>query len=644
MTKLNDDPKPVAVVPVYDIQNAGPRHRFVANGKLIHNSDGINLQNLPSGRKEGQTNALRRAIKAPDGMVTVAGDSGQIEARVLAWLANQTDLLEEFANDADPYSIMAAEIFGGDPAEIRRLDKEGVEPYCSIQRPAGKATVLGAGYGLGKKKFGTFAKTSYGVNLTDEQAELAIVTYRRKNAHIVRSWKRAQEVLDHMAVGGQGYFLGPNEDAVYYDGSRVLFGEVVPSIRLPSGTWMTYPGLRIQLDDEGKRSVVFDTMRGRSKVKTYIYGGKFIENCIAENTLVLTDSGWKKIQDIQLSDKVHDGDRFVTHGGILNKSEQDCVTVDGVFMTPDHEVLNEHQKWQSASQQPRPYRPEIRNADMCIKASHDGFEVGVGVPMRLWQKVREVGRRCHERSTARRNSELWMYDESVAVKTENPRHVKASGIRSLAKHVRSLPTAVSPSMEKLWRAGDHGMRVVADGIRIVLGRYGVVVPAGYGLESRRQQRGILTGKLSLDNAKAKLFGQTKQHWFGRDVVKSTVGCSEQYDSLSVGTRTGRFRVYDILNCGPKTRFVVQGDRGPMIVHNCTQAIAFDIMKHQGIWMMDLGVEPKLNTHDEFAAVVHAASGQATKDLMVDCMTSCPDWIQGLPLKCDAKFAERYGDC
>ena len=38
-------------VPVYDIMNCGPRSRFVANGKVIHNSKGsaINMQNLKRG-------------------------------------------------------------------------------------------------------------------------------------------------------------------------------------------------------------------------------------------------------------------------------------------------------------------------------------------------------------------------------------------------------------------------------------------------------------------------------------------------------------------------------------------------------------------------------------------------------------------
>lgn len=65
------------VEPVYDILNCGPRHRFWANGKLVHNS--ANMQNLPSGRREGQSDLLRRSIIANDGQVIVNFDASQIE-------------------------------------------------------------------------------------------------------------------------------------------------------------------------------------------------------------------------------------------------------------------------------------------------------------------------------------------------------------------------------------------------------------------------------------------------------------------------------------------------------------------------------------------------------------------------------------
>ena len=67
------------VRPVYDLVNVGKKNRFWANGKLIHNSGGLNVQNLSSGRKAGQSNALKRSITAPDGHVCIAYDSAQID-------------------------------------------------------------------------------------------------------------------------------------------------------------------------------------------------------------------------------------------------------------------------------------------------------------------------------------------------------------------------------------------------------------------------------------------------------------------------------------------------------------------------------------------------------------------------------------
>lgn len=62
---------------VYDILNVGDRHCYVANGKLVHNS--ANMQNLPSGRREGQSDLLRRSIIARNNDVIINYDASQIE-------------------------------------------------------------------------------------------------------------------------------------------------------------------------------------------------------------------------------------------------------------------------------------------------------------------------------------------------------------------------------------------------------------------------------------------------------------------------------------------------------------------------------------------------------------------------------------
>jgi DNA polymerase I-like protein with 3'-5' exonuclease and polymerase domains len=58
-------------------------------------SDKVNFQNLPS--RDKKKKALKNAVVAPDGHFVINCDSSQIEARVLAWLAGQDDVVEQFA-------------------------------------------------------------------------------------------------------------------------------------------------------------------------------------------------------------------------------------------------------------------------------------------------------------------------------------------------------------------------------------------------------------------------------------------------------------------------------------------------------------------------------------------------------------------
>ena len=107
MKRFCQESAPRRVALVYDIIDCGPRNRFVANGKLVHNSGGdkINPQNLPRG------GVLRDAIRAPEGHIIVACDSSQIEARTLAWFAGQTDLVEAFSEGKDIYSMFASSVY-----------------------------------------------------------------------------------------------------------------------------------------------------------------------------------------------------------------------------------------------------------------------------------------------------------------------------------------------------------------------------------------------------------------------------------------------------------------------------------------------------------------------------------------------------
>jgi len=78
--------------------------------------DSINLQNLPS--RNPKKKALKNSITAPPGHVIIDCDSSQIEARILAWLAGQEDVIEAFANKQDVYRLMGAAIYNKAPEDI----------------------------------------------------------------------------------------------------------------------------------------------------------------------------------------------------------------------------------------------------------------------------------------------------------------------------------------------------------------------------------------------------------------------------------------------------------------------------------------------------------------------------------------------
>lgn len=212
--------------------------------------DKINLQNLPSRGENAKV--LKSCIVAPKGYTLVQADSAQIEARVLAWLAGQNDLVEAFKKGEDVYKQMAAAIYGVPEGEV-----------TSHQRFIGKTTILGAGYGMGAVKFRDQLKT-FGVEVEAEEAQRIIHVYRNKNDAITTLWRQAQTALmriyqDYSAeLGRKGVLeVSPNLNA----------------IKLPSGLMMFYNQLRAE---ENEKGVQFSYKTREGWVK--IYGGKVIEN------------------------------------------------------------------------------------------------------------------------------------------------------------------------------------------------------------------------------------------------------------------------------------------------------------------------------------------------------------------------------
>jgi DNA polymerase len=227
-----------------------PIRYYAAHTGRFGGDDKINLQNLPS--RGSNANMLKKAIVPPPGYTMIDADSAQIEARVLAWLAGQNDLVEAFAEGKDVYKKMASAIYGKPEFEISK-----------DERFVGKTTILGAGYGMGAAKFQAQLQ-SMGVTVTLEEARRIIDIYRRTNDRVSALWRQAQNALVNMSRG----------DSAPMGRAGVL--EVVPeetAIRLPSGLLLRYDDLRFTETEKGIE-FHYQTRKGRTR----IYGGKVIEN------------------------------------------------------------------------------------------------------------------------------------------------------------------------------------------------------------------------------------------------------------------------------------------------------------------------------------------------------------------------------
>jgi DNA polymerase len=226
-----------------------PIRYYAAHTGRWGGDDKINLQNLPS--RGADAGKLKKAIRVPDGYRMIDADSAQIEARVLAWLAGQHDLVDGFAKKEDVYKKMAAAIYNKAEADV-----------TAPERFVGKTTILGAGYGMGAPKFQAQLKT-FGTDIELAEARRIINIYREKNYNIVELWYEAQQSLVSMTNGEVGS-LGRG---------GVLRIAPQGGIVLPSGLTMRYDDLSYE---QGEKGIEFSykTRRGRTR----IYGGKVIEN------------------------------------------------------------------------------------------------------------------------------------------------------------------------------------------------------------------------------------------------------------------------------------------------------------------------------------------------------------------------------
>ncbi len=136
---------------------------------------------------EGLSYSLRSMVVAAPGFDLIGGDFAAIEARVLAWVAGQTDKLDVYRQfDATP------------PGPAR----DAIDPYVlaakkqgSESRDFGKVLELASGYGMGEVRLQETARSMVGLQLTLKECREAKLLWRKLNPEVPAFWSAIEKAF-----------------------------------------------------------------------------------------------------------------------------------------------------------------------------------------------------------------------------------------------------------------------------------------------------------------------------------------------------------------------------------------------------------------------------------------------------------------
>jgi DNA polymerase bacteriophage-type len=221
---------------------------------------------------------IRGLVVPAEGKKLVVVDYVAIEARVLMWMAGQTNAVEAFRQGKDIYIEMAEEIY----------HQKGMTKHTHPkERQLGKTVILAAGFGMGPDKFKATC-AGWGIDIDAGFAERSIKAYRGRFKKVPQFWYDMEDAAKQCVRTGKAFTL---RGVTFYREREFLY------MKLPSGRTLAYhrPGI----DKEGlyyftEDSQTFTYLKKRS------FGGRLVENCIqalardilAHGILEVEKAGW----------------------------------------------------------------------------------------------------------------------------------------------------------------------------------------------------------------------------------------------------------------------------------------------------------------------------------------------------------------
>jgi hypothetical protein len=585
-----------------------PIRYYAAHTGRWGGDDKINMQNLPS--RGANANKLKKAILAPDGYVIVDADSAQIEARVLAWLAQQDDLVAAFEKGEDVYRIMASAIYGKDVADITKEE-----------RFVGKTTILGCiGSGtqvLCDSGWKPIEHVSIEDKLWDGEEWVCHRGLLNKGIKQTLNLCGAWLTPDHKVWSGTQWL---EAQSVVADENILSQALGIGAANLPSQAMYVAQG------SESKHSL-YDVTATKPNTQLKIITSKILEALAAPFVR-------RKLQaqnDIGVTLKscltTHTARGYLT-GCLLplpvatTPTQKDMLTM-GVGGSPStmsgetigHRFLSTF-KHLMGGKILTTKLTELTTTKGMSRGTYDSQPVAKTCSTNEKSKNSSKKLMTYDLAYAGPRNRFTILTEAGPVIVHNcgygmgavkfQAQLKAFGTEvdiDEARRIIDIYRKTNQSISFLWRQANDALVYLSRGESMQLGRPGVVelvpeetaVRLPSGLLMRYDELGFVTD-------------------------------DEGRYQFSYKTRRGRTKIY-----------------GGKVVENLCQAIARCIIGEQ---MLKIAKRYKvvLTVHDAIACIVPEEEAQEGVAFVEQCMRWTPDWASGLPINCESGVAKSYGYC
>ena len=217
----------------------------------------------------------------------IVADFSAIEARVIAWLANEKWRIDVFADGGDIYCASASQMFN------IPVEKNGINGHL---RQKGKIAELALGYGgsIGALK----SMGALDMGLKEEELQPLVYAWRQSNPNITKLWWDVDRAAKNCVK---------EKIPTKTHGIKFIYQSGMLFIVLPSGRKLAYVKPRMGENKFGGEAVTYEGVGGTKKwERIESYGPKFVENIVQGISRDILCHAMKSLKDYYIVAHVHD--------------------------------------------------------------------------------------------------------------------------------------------------------------------------------------------------------------------------------------------------------------------------------------------------------------------------------------------------